>query len=78
MVFPHLCETFYSTGVEHDNIRPSETTISKEFEKMTINAIEGVEVKREDITAIVHLMSPGATPKNWIATKIPTIFLLSQ
>ena len=76
MVFPHLYETFYSTGVEHDNIRPSETTISKEFEKMTINAIEGVEVKREDITAIVHLMSPGATPKNWTTKDISIVFLL--
>ena len=22
MVFPHLCETFHSTGIEHEDIRP--------------------------------------------------------
>ena len=27
MVFPHLCETFYSIGVEHDDIRPNGTAI---------------------------------------------------
>ena len=64
MVFPYLCETFYSTGVEHDNIRPSGNAILEEFEKMTINAIEGVEMKGEDARAMVRLMSPGAAPSN--------------
>ena len=45
MVFPHLHETFYLARVEHDDIRPSETTVLKDFEKLTINAIEGIKVK---------------------------------
>ena len=77
MVFPHLRETFYSSKVEHDDIRPNETTTFKEFDKLTINAIEGIEVKGEDARAMVRPMSPRAAPKNWIATKIPTIFRLS-
>ena len=44
IVFPHLCETFYLAGVEHDDTRPSETIVLEDFEKMTINAIESIEV----------------------------------
>ena len=67
MVFPHLCETFYSVGVEHDDIRPSETTVLEDFEKLTINVIEGIEVKREDARAMVHPMSPESALMNWTA-----------
>ena len=58
MVFPHLRETFYAVGVAHDDIRPSGAAILKELEKMTINCIEGVKVKMEDVRAMVHPMSP--------------------
>ena len=78
MEFPHLRETFYSIRIEHDDIRPSQTTIMESFEKLTINVIEGIEVKGEDARAMVHPMSPGDTPKNYTTTKIPTIFLLLQ
>ena len=78
MVFPHLRETFYLARVEDNDIKPSETTFLKEFEKLTINTIKGIEVKGEDARAMVHPMSPGDTPKNYTTTKIPTIFLLLQ
>ena len=74
MVFPHIHETFCSTGVEHDDIRPSEITVLEDFENLTSNAIEGIEVKREDARAMMRPLSLGATPMNWTATAIPTIF----
>ena len=77
MVFPYLRETFYSVGVQYDDIRPIGTAILEEFEKMTINAIKGVKVKEENARAMVRPMSPRAIPRNWTATNIPTIFHLS-
>ena len=62
--FPHLCETFYSIGVQYDDIRPSGTAILKYFETLYVNAIEGMEVKGEDVKAMVHPMTPGATLRN--------------
>ena len=52
MVFPHLYETFYSVGIEHDDILAKQTAIMKGFEKLTINAIE---VKGEELRAMVCL-----------------------
>ena len=78
MVFPHLRETFHSVGVQHDNIKPSGTAFLEKFEKLSINVIEGVVMKGEDIKAMVRPMSSGAVPRNWTATNIPTIFHLSQ
>ena len=77
MVFPQIRETFYSAGVEHDNIRPSGTAILEKFEKLYVNFIEGMEVKSKDVRAMVRLMSPKAALRNWTATTILTIFLLS-
>ena len=74
IVFPYLRKTFYSIGVEHDDIRPSEITVLEDFENLTSNAIEGIEVKREDARAMMRPLSLGATPMNWTATAIPTIF----
>ena len=49
MMFPHLRETFYSGGIEHDDILPKQTTMMEGFEKLTINVIEGIEVKEEEV-----------------------------
>ena len=46
-VFPHLRKTFYLTEVEHDDIKPREADVLKDFEKLTINAIKGIEVKQK-------------------------------
>ena len=78
MVFLHLHETFYSVGVEHDDIRPSETSVLKDFKKLTINVIDGIEAKRKDARAMVCPMLLGVAPTNWTATKIPTSFSFSQ
>ena len=78
MVFPHLRETFYWARVEYDDIRLNETTVLEGLEKLTINVMEGIEVKREDIRAMVCPQSSSAAPMNWTVTKIPTIFSLSQ
>ena len=51
MVFSHIHETFYSAGVEYDNIQPKQTAIMKEFEKLTINVIEGIEMKGRRYTS---------------------------
>ena len=45
IVFPHLCETFYSVGIEHDDILPKQTAMMENFERLSVNAIEGIEVK---------------------------------
>ncbi|XWS75409.1 hypothetical protein CRYUN_Cryun01aG0085000 [Craigia yunnanensis] len=78
MVFPHLRETFYSVEVQYDNIRPSGTAIFEDFEKLSINAIKGMEVKGEDVRAMVHLMSPRAAPRNWTTIDIHNVFHLSK
>ena len=78
MVFPHLRETFHSVGVQYDDIMPSGTAMLEKLEKLSVNAIEGMEMKGEDVKAMVCPMSPGAAPTNWIATTIPTVFHLSQ
>ena len=75
MLFPHLRDTFYSVGIEHDDIRPSETVILEDFEKMTINSIESITVKGEDARAMVRPMLPEVSPTNWTAIEIPTVFL---
>ena len=49
MMFPHLRETFYLAGIKHDDIWPKHTVMVEDFEKLTINAIEGDEVKGEDV-----------------------------
>ena len=76
MVFPHLRETFRLAGAQHDNIRPSGTTILENFEKLSVNAIEGMDVKRDYIRAMVHSMSSDAAPRNLTATNIPIVFHL--
>ena len=76
MMFPYLRETFYSIGIEHDDIRPSQTAIVKSFEMLTINVIKGNEVKREDILAMVYPQSSGSAPINWTAIEILVVFSL--
>ena len=71
------CET-YLVGVQYDDIRPSGTAILEDFERLIVNAIEGMEVKGEDVRAMVCPISLGAALRNWTATNIPTIFLFSQ
>ena len=77
MMFPHLRETFHSVGVQYDDIKPSGTVIWEDFERLSVNAIEGMEVKGEDVRAMVSPMLPEAAPKNWTAIDIPTVFHLS-
>ena len=64
MVFPHLRETFHLVGVHHEDIKPSETIILEDFEEMSVNAIKGMDVKEEDIRAMVRPTSSGAAPRN--------------
>ena len=67
MVFPHLRETFYSAGVQYDDIRLSGTTILEKIDKLSINAIERMEVKGEDVRAMVCLMSSN---NEWCAMEV--------
>ena len=76
-VFPHICET-YLVGVQHDNIRPSETVVLEDFTKLFVNTIEGMEMKGEDVRAIVRPISSGVAPRNWTAINIPIVFHPSQ
>ena len=64
MVFFHLRETFHSVGVYHDNIKPSGIAILEIFERLSVNAIEGMKMKGENIRAMVHPMSADAVPRN--------------
>ena len=64
MVFPHIHETFYSSRVQHNDIKPSGVTSLEEFEKLSINAIEGIDVKEKDIRAIMFPIPSEVTPKN--------------
>ena len=77
MVFPHIRETFYSVKMQHNDIKPSGATSLEEFGKLSVNAIEGINVKEEDVRAMVCPMSSRVTPRNWIAIDIPTVFPLS-
>ena len=77
MVFPHIRETFYSVRVQYNDIRPSETIVLEDFEKLSINAIKGIEMKREDVRAMVRPISSRAVPRNWTTTDIPIVFHLS-
>ena len=63
MVFPHICETFYSVEMQNNDIKPSGAASLEEFEKLSINAIEGIDVKKEDVRAMVHPMLSEA-PRN--------------
>ena len=76
MVFLHYIRP--STQPELNMMISSQVRLPpwKIFAKLTINDIEGIEMK--NTRAIVHPLSPGAAPKNWIATAIPTIFSLSR
>ena len=42
----------------------------EDFEKLTINAIEGIEMKREDARAMVPPHSPKVAPMNWTTIEI--------
>ena len=77
MVFPHICETFYSIRMQHNDIKPSGATRLDRFEKLYFNAIEGINMKKEDVRAMVSSMPSGAL-RNWTVTDIPTVFHLSQ
>ena len=55
MVFPHIRKTFYSARMQHNDIKPSGASSLKEFEKLSIRAIEGIDVKEEDIPIVLHL-----------------------
>ena len=56
MVLPHMRETFYLASVQHNDIKPSGAASLKEFEKLSINAIKGINVKKEDVRAMVRPM----------------------
>ena len=77
MVFVHLCETFNLAGMEHNDIRPNGTAILEEFEKMTVNGIEGVEEIVEDVRAMVRPMSLESAPANWTTMTIPAVIPFS-
>ena len=77
MVFHHIRETFYSIEMQHNDIKPSGAASLKEFEKLSINAIKGIDVKEEYVIAMVRPILSGAL-RNWTATTIPTVFHLSQ
>ena len=47
MVFLHIFETFYSAGVQYNDIKPSGAASLERFEKLSFNAIEGINVKEE-------------------------------
>ena len=64
MVFPHIHETFYLAGVQHNDIWPSETTFLEDFKKLSVNAIKGMEMKEEDVKVMVRPMSSGTAPRN--------------
>ena len=64
MVFPHICETFFSIGVQHNDIKPNGAASLEEFEKLSINDIEGINVKEEDVRTMVRPMPSGVTPRN--------------
>ena len=55
MVFPHIHEAFYSAEMQHNDIKPSGASSLKEFEKLSISAIKGIDVKEEDIPIVLHL-----------------------
>ena len=78
MVFLHICEIFYSARMQHNDIKPSRAASLEELEKLFGNAIEGINVKEDDVRAMVHPITSGTVPKNWTAIDIPTIFQLSQ
>ena len=77
MVFPHLRETFYLVKMQYDDIKPSGTTILKDFEKLSVKTIEGTKVKGENVRAMVHPMSLETSPRNCTAIDIPIVFLFS-
>ena len=62
MVFFHLRETFYSVGIEHDDIQPKPIAMMEDFEKLKINTIEGNEVKREHVRVMVCPQASGSAP----------------
>ena len=68
--------TFYSIGVQHNDIKPSGVASLEEFEKLLVNVIEGINVKEDDVRALGHPMSSGLTQRNWTAINIPTVFHL--
>ena len=73
-VFPHICETFYSIRMQHNDIKPSGAASLEEFEKLSVNAIEGINMKKKDVRTIVCPMASGTTPRNWTAIDIPNVF----
>ena len=72
-MFPYICETFYSIEVQHNDIKPSGVTSLEEFEKLSMNAIEDINVKEKDVRVMVCQMPSGATPRNWTAIDISII-----
>ena len=64
IVFPHIHETFYLAGLQHNDIKPSGAASLKEFEKSSVNAIEGINVKEDNVRAMVRPMSSGTTLRN--------------
>ena len=74
---PHFRKTFYLTEMQPNDTKPSGATSLEEFENLSINAIEGIDVKKEDVRAMVHPIPSGMTPRIWTATDIPTVFHLS-
>ena len=49
MMFPHLRETFYLAGVQYNDIRPSRTAMLEKIKKLSVTAIESMEVKGENV-----------------------------
>ena len=64
MVFPHIRETLYSARVQHNDIKPSGAANLEGFEKLSVNAIEGINVKEKDVRAMMCPMSSRTTPRN--------------
>ena len=70
MVFPHLREMFHSAGVEHDDIRPDQTAMVEDFEKLSVNSVDGEEVKGDDVRAMVHPKPSRSVLTNWTFTNV--------
>ena len=77
MVFPYIHETFYLVRMQHNDIKPSEAASLEGFEKLFVNAIEGINVTIEDVRAMVRPMSSKVTSRNWTTTDMLTVFQIS-
>ena len=77
IVFPYIRETFYSARIQHNDIKPSGATSLEEFGKLSVNAIEGINVIEKDVRAMVCPMTSETTPRNKTTIDMHIVFQLS-